>query len=206
MAAYAMTELDDKKTDDAEKKDEEAPSADGEQPVPTEKKEKDGADGSSSPSEGAEPKTDAGEPNQTDAAPTPTKDTSQQSNEILNANPSQSAAVSNDVTVDTSAPAIEEKSSAEVTPSNADEKSRKRPHSELEEEEAPSSFNPPPRPQNGKSETKVELFRKPTANDEIPFPERNVSADSADNENVTAANGDGANGPPAKKAAVESTQ
>jgi hypothetical protein len=55
----------------------------------------------------------------------------------------------------------------------------------MEDEEAPSSFNPPPRPE------KVELFRR-----EIPLPE-SVSADSEEGKGEE---------PPMKKRAVDPVQ
>lgn len=121
--------------------------------------------------------------------------------------PTQQPGSNDDTKVDTSAPPIEERPSAEISPDNSDEKSRKRLYSatvEEEEEAPPSSFHPPPRPPNGKNETKVELFRKPTENGEqLPCPERNVSADSDD---VTGDKQGEAKEPPLKKAAVDPTQ
>lgn len=209
MAAYAMTELDGKKKDGDDKADDKAPAATGKQAASKETKENTDTeaksaeiDGSaahgfgSSPAKETAPNTSATEPTQTHVALTPTKAQEE-------AQSKQEPDSKNDIAVDTSAPVIEEKLSAEVTPNNADEKNRKRPHSATEEEEAPSSFNPPPRPQSGKSDTKVELFRKPTANNGLPLPERNVSSDSED---VTARKGDEVKEPPAKKVALESTQ
>jgi hypothetical protein len=142
---------------------------------------------------------DIGETSQQNVAPTPTKITvSLQSKET----PSQQT--TKDTTVDTLDPPIEERPSAEISPDNADEKSRKRTHSALEEEGeyecAPSSFSPPKR----SDDTKIELFRKSSKSvGTIPLPERNVSADSDD---VTAGCGKGAEDmkePPAKRASVE---
>lgn len=126
-----------------------------------------------------------------------------------NGTATQQTASNDDRKVDTSAPPIEERLSAEISPDNSNEKSRKRLHSAIEEngeeEEAPpSSFHPPPRPPNGKNDTKVELFRKPNKNGEqLPCPERNVSADSDD---VTGDKREEGKEPPLKKAAVDPTQ
>ncbi|KAL3792002.1 hypothetical protein HJC23_011131 [Cyclotella cryptica] len=159
-------------------------------------------------------RTDIAEPTQPHVAPTPTKNTVSLPSEVPpNASlPSDTttrqtqttkSTDNNNTTIDTIAPPLEERPSAEVSPDNSDEKSRKRTHSAMEEvyeERAPSSFSPPKR----SDDTKIELFRKSSNSiGTIPLPERNVSADSDD---VTAGCGKGAEdieGPPAKRASVE---
>eukprot|EP00804_Cyclotella_cryptica_P026121 CCRYP_013012-RA/>CCRYP_013012-RA protein AED:0.01 eAED:0.01 QI:957/1/1/1/1/1/2/150/745 len=159
-------------------------------------------------------RTDIAEPTQPHVAATPTKNTVSLPSEVpRNASlPSDTttrqtqttkSTDNNDTTIDTIAPPLEERPSAEVSPDNSDEKSRKRTHSAMEEEyeeRAPSSFSPPKR----SDDTKIELFRKSSNSiGTIPLPERNVSADSDD---VTAGCGKGVEdieGPPAKRASVE---
>ena len=133
-----------------------------------------------------------------------TKESEPQQNQVEPASESKNDTASQPMTepIDTSAPPIEERLSAEVSPDHSDKNSRKRPYSTTEEEEAPSSFNPPSRPSNVK-EHKVELFRNPTANEaedeKIPRPERNVSADSDDAHGRVKE-------PPAKKTAMKPNQ
>ena len=157
----------------------------------------------SSPMKAAPSQTnDSVESSQNNVASAPTKDTAES---FLNSvhpesdAPSQSTKAQKETTVDTCAPPIEKLPSHEITPNNLDEKTRKRTHTDMEEE-CPSSFNPPSRAQNGKNDTKVDLFRKPSESNGLPLPERNVSSDSDD---VTAEKSVELKEPPAKRAAVE---
>jgi hypothetical protein len=165
MAAYAMTELDDKKDGEGGNNKKAADTAADGNTAPEKENATEAKDDSnstvhgfgSSPSKASEtdPTTDA-------AVPTP-KDSN---------DPPLPSPKNNNVAVEkeTEVVSIEQKSSAEVTPNNND---RKRSHSTMEE--PPSSFNPPPR-QN-------DLFRNNNNNNKANvsiLPERNVSSDSGD--------------------------
>jgi hypothetical protein len=187
MAAYAMTELDEKK--EGEKKEENAPMPNGASKVKEERKGENApmpngaATASKEPEEshafGSTSETKAPADNNPGSLPKESEPTEQDTPET--STPSQPSANPQD----TSTPPIEERLSAEVSPDNKADETRKRPHSTMEDEEAPSSFNPPPRPE------KVELFRR-----EIPLPE-SVSADSEEGKGEE---------PPMKKRAVDPVQ
>lgn len=161
MAAYAMTELDDKKDGEGGNNKKAADTAADGNTAPEKENATEAKDDSNSTVHGfgsSPSKAPESNPTTDGAAPTP-KDS----------NDPPIPAKNNDVGVEkeTEVVSIEQKSSAEVTPNNND---RKRSHSTMEE--PPSSFNPPPR-QN-------DLFRNNNKANVSILPERNVSSDSGD--------------------------